>query len=50
MSENAHYAVITRYYKEERRVLERCIDSVRKQTFRTDHFLVADGFPQDWID
>jgi glycosyltransferase involved in cell wall biosynthesis len=50
MPENAHYAIITPYYKEERRVLERCIDSVRKQSFRADHFLVADGFPQDWID
>lgn len=50
MPENAYYAIITPYYKEERRLLERCIDSVRNQTLRTDHFLVADGFPQDWID
>jgi len=44
------YAIITPYYKEERRLLERCIGSVRNQSLRVDHFLVADGFPQDWID
>ena len=46
----ARYAIITPYYKEDRRLLERCIDSVRNQSLRADHFLVADGFPQDWID
>lgn len=50
MADGAKYAIITPYYKEERRLLERCIASVRNQTIGTDHFLVADGFPQDWID
>jgi hypothetical protein len=31
-------------------MLERCIASVRAQTLAVDHFLVADGFPQEWID
>ncbi len=44
------YAIITPYYKEPCDVLERCIASVRDQTVATDHFLVADGFPQDWVD
>jgi cellulose synthase/poly-beta-1,6-N-acetylglucosamine synthase-like glycosyltransferase len=44
------YAIITPYYKEERRLIERCMASVRKQTVPTDHFLIADGHPQDWID
>ena len=48
--ETMRCAIITPYYKEERRLIERCIDSVRNQTLRADHFLVADGFPQDWID
>ncbi|HXW71243.1 MAG TPA: FkbM family methyltransferase [Methylocella sp.] len=43
-------AIITGYYKEERQLLERCIRSVRQQTITADHILVADGFPQDWID
>jgi glycosyltransferase involved in cell wall biosynthesis/predicted O-methyltransferase YrrM len=46
----AKYAIITPYYKESRGVLERCIKSVRDQTAAADHILVADGFPQDWID
>ena len=46
----ARYAIITSYYKAERRVIERCIDSVRNQSLRADHFVIADGFPQDWID
>jgi hypothetical protein len=50
MSATARYAIITPYYKEDRSLLERCIDSVRKQSVPTDHFVVADGFPQDWID
>jgi len=46
----ARYAAITPYHKEDRHVLERCITSVRQQTIKTDHFLISDGFPQDWID
>jgi glycosyltransferase involved in cell wall biosynthesis len=44
------YAIITPYFKEERRVLERCINSVRTQTLAADHFVVADGHPQGWLD
>jgi cellulose synthase/poly-beta-1,6-N-acetylglucosamine synthase-like glycosyltransferase len=44
------YAVISAYYKEPRETLERCIASVRKQSIQADHIMVADGFPQDWID
>ena len=44
------YVVITPYYAESREKLERCIDSVRRQSIKTDHILVADGIPQDWLD
>jgi glycosyltransferase involved in cell wall biosynthesis len=50
MAEERRYAVITPYYKEERAVLERCMASVRAQTVKADHVLVADGFPQAWLD
>jgi predicted O-linked N-acetylglucosamine transferase (SPINDLY family) len=43
-------AVVTPYYKEERRLIERCIDSVRAQTYGATHFVVADGFAQPWLD
>lgn len=42
-------AVVTPYYKEEVDVLARCIESVRLQSVPADHFVVADGHPQDWI-
>jgi hypothetical protein len=42
--------VITPYYKEDQSLLRRCIRSVSSQTVRTEHLLVADGHPQDWID
>ncbi|MCE1236231.1 MAG: glycosyltransferase family 2 protein [Hyphomicrobiales bacterium] len=44
------FLAITPYHKEDRAMLERCIGSVRAQTVAVDHLLVADGFPQDWID
>src|SRR5207248_9274988 len=44
------YVFITPYYKETRALLEQCIGPVWSQTIRADHILVADGFPQDWID
>lgn len=31
-------------------MLQRCIDSVRAQSVASEHLLVADGHPQDWID
>jgi protein O-GlcNAc transferase len=43
-------AVVTPYYKERRAWLERCIESVRAQDYPATHFMVADGFAQDWID
>src|SRR5919201_2703810 len=50
MSGNGRFAIITPYYKESRSLIERCITSVRNQSIRSDHFLIADGFPQAWID
>ena len=44
------YAIITPYQQESRDMLERCIRSVRGQTLTVDHILVADGYPQDWLD
>ena len=49
MTQN-RFAVVTPYYREPRAIIERCIASVRAQTTGCDHFLVADGFPQGWID
>ncbi|MFG1419931.1 hypothetical protein V5F38_19105 [Xanthobacter sp. V0B-10] len=47
--------VVTSYHKEERALIERTIRSVANQTAAAtgaaiDHMLIADGFPQDWID
>jgi hypothetical protein len=44
------YVFVTPYYKESRECLERCIASVKRLTKPADHILVADGFPQHWID
>jgi glycosyltransferase involved in cell wall biosynthesis len=44
------FAIVTPYHKEDRRFLERCINSVADQLAKADHILVADGFPQEWID
>lgn len=43
-------AVITPYYKEPQAWLARCLTSVREQTHPATHFVVSDGFPQDWVD
>ena len=43
-------AVLTPYFREPLRLLERCHRSVRKQTLRCEHILVADGFPRDKLD
>jgi hypothetical protein len=43
------FAIITPYYKEDKDTLMRCIESVKRQTIHADHFLIADGYPQDWI-
>ena len=44
------YAIITPYYKEDKVLIQRCVKSVKVQSVATDHFLIADGFPQSWID
>ena len=48
--DSKRFAIITPYYKEDRGVLQRCIQSVKDQSVSADHFLVSDGFPQDWLD
>ncbi len=50
MSKDSRFAIVTPYHKEHRSLLERCVMSVKDQSTRVDHFLVADGFPQDWLD
>jgi glycosyltransferase involved in cell wall biosynthesis len=42
-------AVVTPYYKEPDELLERCLDSVRRQDHSATHFLVADGHPRELI-
>jgi len=42
--------VVTPYCTEDQVVLQRCIRSVRSQSVGTEHLLVADGNPQDWVD
>jgi hypothetical protein len=43
------YCVVTPYYKEDPSLLNRCLDSVARQTVAVDHIVVADGFPQPWL-
>ncbi|MFN4140654.1 glycosyltransferase family A protein [Aestuariivirga sp.] len=43
-------AVITPYYKEPASELERCLVSVRNQTYPCDHFMISDGFPSEAVD
>ena len=43
-------AVVTPYYQEPRAWLQRCVDSVRTQVHACEHFVVADGHAQDWLD
>lgn len=50
MTNSIRCAAITLYYKETRHLLECCISSVARQSVKTDHFLISDGFSQDWID
>jgi len=50
MSHPPRYAVVTPYFKEDKATLAQCIESVRAQTVPADHILVADGYPQDWVD
>ena len=41
-------AVVTPYYKESDSQLQRCLQSVAKQTHKATHILVSDGFPRSW--
>lgn len=41
---------ITPYYKEEPHILRRCMSSVQSQTVACEHLMIADGFPQGWLD
>jgi glycosyltransferase involved in cell wall biosynthesis len=50
MTDTRRFAIVTPYYREDRELLDRCLESVGRQTVPTDHFVVADGFPQDWLD
>lgn len=43
-------AVVTPYHKENDALLRRCIESVRQQTKSCMHYLVSDGFPQEWVE
>jgi hypothetical protein len=42
-------AVISAYYKEDPELLERCLNSVKEQTIKCDHFFISDGHPQEWL-
>lgn len=44
------YAIVTPYLGEEKKVIQQCCESVARQTIKADHFLIADGSSQDWID
>lgn len=56
LPERPRVLVITAYHKEERALLEACLAGVRAQTAvasgaaEVDHMVVADGFPQGWLD
>jgi len=47
---DCRYLIVTPYYKEADHFLSRCIESVRKQSVRCDHILVADGVPSAFVD
>lgn len=49
MKKNFRIAVITPYYDEHPSILAKCISSVSEQTKNCDHFMIADGLPQRWI-
>jgi hypothetical protein len=47
---NFRCIAITPYYKEHRKTLERCINSVKAQSLACEQLMIADGHPQDWLD
>ena len=50
MTTRAKHVVVTPYLHEASALIVRCIASVKRQTTRTDHLVVADGCAQDWLD
>lgn len=44
------YAIVTPYCREDKELIERCLASVRRQTIKADHIVVADGVSQHWLD
>jgi hypothetical protein len=46
---NPKIAVITPYHQESTEVLRRCHESVAGQMLPADHFLIADGFPNEAV-
>ena len=50
MTNAERFAIVTPYYRETRETLERCIENVKGQSVATDHFVVSDGHPQNWLD
>ena len=42
-------AIITPYYKENIKLIKRCYESCKSQTYKASHFLVSDGFPNPEI-
>jgi len=42
-------AVITPYLKEDIKIIERCHKSCLSQSYKATHFLVADGYPNEFI-
>lgn len=50
MTTGAEHVVVTPYADEEPALIARCVASVKRQTVRADHLLVADGRAQDWLD
>ena len=42
-------AVITPYLKEDTKIIERCHKSCLSQSYKASHFLIADGYPNEFI-
>jgi len=47
---SSKFAIITPYYNESPALLQRCIQSVARQTIPVEHLMIADGLPQSWLD
>ena len=46
---SSKFAIITPYHKESQYLLEECVRSVLSQSVATDHILVSDGHPNEWL-